>query len=230
MNRHRISPPQRLTTCPHPCRYGQRIARTIGAKNSEMMVFAGIGKQPLILLPDRGEDLSSNGSQCLDRLSKPRGQGKVTIKGRLMDILGFTALTITGFTSCAEFGSYAFVHPVIRRLPQEHHIRVEQGLLKTFGRVMPVLMPLCVILGVSYAVSLNSMEAQRGPFAGYRRVHLLPRWYRRSFSTYPLIWLRGGGTPTIRPRIGKRQGTVGSSFKVCGPGCFSLGSCSCVRL
>ncbi len=75
-----------------------------------------------------------------------------------MDILGFIALTIVGFTSCAEFGSYAFVHPVIRHLPQEHHIRVEQGLLKTFGRVMPVLMTLCVILSVSYAVSLNSVE------------------------------------------------------------------------
>jgi len=75
-----------------------------------------------------------------------------------MDILGFITLIVTGFTSCAEFGSYAFVHPVIRRLPQEHHIRAEQGLLKTFGRVMPVLMTLCVILAISYAVSLNGVE------------------------------------------------------------------------
>src|SRR5205823_11446878 len=75
-----------------------------------------------------------------------------------MDILGFIALVITGFTSCAEFGSYAFVHPVIRRLPQEYHIRVEQGLLNTFGRVMPVLMTLCVILSVCYAISLNWVE------------------------------------------------------------------------
>ena len=75
-----------------------------------------------------------------------------------MEILGFITLVITGFTSCAEFGSYAFVHPVIRQLPPEHHIRVEQGLLKTFGRVMPVLMTLCVILSVSYAISLNSVE------------------------------------------------------------------------
>lgn len=75
-----------------------------------------------------------------------------------MDILGFIALTVTGFTSCAEFGSYAFVHPVVRHLPPEHHIRIEQGLLKTFGRVMPVLMTLSVILAVSYAISLNSIE------------------------------------------------------------------------
>ena len=37
---------------------------------------------------------------------------------------------------------------VIRRLPQEQHIRVEQGLLKPLGRVMPVLMTLCVILSI----------------------------------------------------------------------------------
>jgi hypothetical protein len=29
---------------------------------------------------------------------------------------------------------------------------VEQGLLKTFGRVMPVLMTLCSVIGVSYLV------------------------------------------------------------------------------
>ena len=49
----------------------------------------------------------------------------------VMDILGFITLAVVGFTSCAEFGSYAFVHPVIRRLPTKDHIRVEQGLLKT---------------------------------------------------------------------------------------------------
>ena len=65
-----------------------------------------------------------------------------------MDILTFIALTITGFTSCAEFRSYAFVHPVIRQLPQEHHLQLEQGLLKTFGRVMPVLMTLRDIVGL----------------------------------------------------------------------------------
>ncbi len=72
-----------------------------------------------------------------------------------MDVLAFAALVITGFTACAEFGSYAFVHPVIRGLPPEHHVRVEQGLLRTFGRVMPVLMTLCVVLSLSYAIHLS---------------------------------------------------------------------------
>jgi hypothetical protein len=39
-----------------------------------------------------------------------------------VDVLGFLVLTVIGFTACAEFGSYAFVHPVIRRLPERQHI------------------------------------------------------------------------------------------------------------
>ena len=75
-----------------------------------------------------------------------------------LDILGFITLAVVGFTSCAEFGSYVFVHPVIRRLPTKDHIRVEQGFLKTFGRVMPVLMA----LSVCYAVQLNDVEGVAG--------------------------------------------------------------------
>ncbi len=70
-----------------------------------------------------------------------------------MDILGFLTLVVIGFTACAEFGSYAFVHPVIRRLPPEHHIRVEQGLLGTFGRIMPVAMPLSLVLAITNAAA-----------------------------------------------------------------------------
>src|SRR5260370_1586108 len=73
-----------------------------------------------------------------------------------MDLIGFAVLVVTGFTSCAEFGSYAFVHPVIRHLPSEHHLFVEKGLLKTFGRVMPLLMTLSLILSLSYAIELRT--------------------------------------------------------------------------
>ena len=72
--------------------------------------------------------------------------------------LEFVTLVVTGFTSCAEFGSYAFVHPVIRHLPPEHHVSVEKGLLKTFGRVMPVLMTLCVVLSLAYAIQLRAVS------------------------------------------------------------------------
>lgn len=68
-----------------------------------------------------------------------------------MDVLQFATLVVIGFVACAEFGSYAFVHPVVRRLPATEHLRVEQGLLRTFGRVMPVGMTLCVVLAITYA-------------------------------------------------------------------------------
>ena len=76
-----------------------------------------------------------------------------------MDILGFVSLVMTGFTACAEFGSYAFVHPVMRELPGEQHVQVERGLLKTFGRIMPVFMTLCVILAVAYAIQMNDQQS-----------------------------------------------------------------------
>jgi len=66
-------------------------------------------------------------------------------------VLDFVTLSVTGFVSCAEFGSYAFVHPVIHRLPTTQHIEVEQGLLRTFGRVMPFGMTLCLVLAIIHA-------------------------------------------------------------------------------
>lgn len=77
-----------------------------------------------------------------------------------MDTLGFFTLIVTGFTACAEFGSYAFVHPVIRRLPAREHVQVEQGLLGTFGRVMPVGMTLCLVLAIADAARSGG---QAGP-------------------------------------------------------------------
>ncbi len=68
-----------------------------------------------------------------------------------MDVLGFVVIVVVGFTAAAEFGSYAFVHPVIRRLPPEYHVRVEQGLLRTFGIVMPPLMTGSLVLAITNA-------------------------------------------------------------------------------
>ena len=76
--------------------------------------------------------------------------------------LGLAALVVGGVTACAEFGSYAFVHPVIRRLPPEHHIAVEQGLLRTFGRVMPVLMPATLLIAIGVASAGHTAD-QAGP-------------------------------------------------------------------
>ena len=78
-----------------------------------------------------------------------------------MDVLGFATLTVTGAVACAEFGSYALVHPVIRRLPARQRIEVEQGLLRTFGRVMPAGMTLCLVLAIADA-SVGSGEGGPG--------------------------------------------------------------------
>lgn len=75
-----------------------------------------------------------------------------------MNLLELATLIITGFVSGAEFGSYAFVHPVLRRLPATERITVEQGLLKTFGRVMPIGMALCVALAITTLVDSGGTE------------------------------------------------------------------------
>lgn len=64
-----------------------------------------------------------------------------------MDVLLLALLLVTGFVGCAEFASVALVHPVIRRLPLEAQATMESGLLKTFGRVMPIGMTAAAILG-----------------------------------------------------------------------------------
>jgi len=66
-------------------------------------------------------------------------------------LLAFAAVAVPGFTACAEFGSYAFVHPVVKRLEVAAHIQVERGLVHTFGRVMPLLMTLSLITVIAWA-------------------------------------------------------------------------------
>lgn len=66
-------------------------------------------------------------------------------------LFAFAAVAVPGFTACAEFGSYAFVHPVIKRLEVTAHIQVERGLVRTFGRVMPVLMTLSLVAVIAWA-------------------------------------------------------------------------------
>ncbi len=75
-----------------------------------------------------------------------------------LDFLGFITIIVAGFTACAEFASFALVHPVIRQLPQKYHIRFEQDSLKTYGRIMPIFMPVSVILTVLFALFSFELE------------------------------------------------------------------------
>jgi hypothetical protein len=134
-----------------------------------------------------------------------------------VDVLSLATLLVTGFVSCAEFGSYAFVHPVVRQLPATYHIRVEQGLLRTFGRIMPVGMTLCLVLAILHA---SIPGGPGGP--------LLWRWLAvASFAAallstiivnVPINLATGRWDATTRRPTGSRLATAGRSFRGCGRG------------
>jgi uncharacterized membrane protein len=75
-----------------------------------------------------------------------------------MNYLELTAIIIVGWGAGAESGSWMCVHPVISKLPPNEQIIFQKGLLKTFGRVMPILMPLSLILAISVYIN-NSDKA-----------------------------------------------------------------------
>jgi uncharacterized membrane protein len=62
------------------------------------------------------------------------------------------SLLLVGWIAGAELGSWCCVQPVVARLPYEHYVAAEQGMLRTFGRLMPVLMPLSGILTIASVV------------------------------------------------------------------------------
>ncbi len=79
-----------------------------------------------------------------------------------VSVLYLVTVCVVGFVGCAEFGSWALVHPVLRRLPPQYWLEVEQGLLGTFGRVMPIGMTAAPILAGSTAVSLEDSARTLG--------------------------------------------------------------------
>lgn len=66
------------------------------------------------------------------------------------------SILIIGFVGSAEFASVALVHPVIRKLPDDQQLVVEKGLLRTFGRVMPLGMTAAAALGIAVAIERPS--------------------------------------------------------------------------
>ncbi len=90
-----------------------------------------------------------------------------------MDVLALSTPVVVGFAACTEFGSYALVHPVIRRFPPTPHITVEQGLLRTFGRVMPPLMT-CPSCSPSSTPRGQEARVAPGPCGGRPQAHWRP--------------------------------------------------------
>jgi MFS family permease len=67
-------------------------------------------------------------------------------------VLSTLVLLLSGWLAGAESASWALLQPVVARLDDTSQIRMQQGMLRTFGRVMPILLPLTSVLIVLTAV------------------------------------------------------------------------------
>jgi uncharacterized membrane protein len=67
-------------------------------------------------------------------------------------VIEILSLLVIGWVAGAETGSWCCVQPVVQRLPYAQQVAMEQGMLRTFGRVMPVLMPLSGILAIALVI------------------------------------------------------------------------------
>jgi uncharacterized membrane protein len=52
----------------------------------------------------------------------------------------FVNLLLTGVLTGNEFGSWAGLHPALRELPHQAHVRSEQAITRRYGNMMPALM------------------------------------------------------------------------------------------
>jgi len=52
----------------------------------------------------------------------------------------FVNVLLTGVLTGNEFGSWAALHPALRELPHQAHVRSEQAVTRRYGKMMPALM------------------------------------------------------------------------------------------
>jgi Domain of unknown function (DUF1772) len=67
-------------------------------------------------------------------------------------VLSTLVLLLSGWLAGAESASWALLQPVVARLDDTPQIRMQQGMLRTFGRVMPILLPLTSVLILATAI------------------------------------------------------------------------------
>src|SRR5688572_7275255 len=67
-------------------------------------------------------------------------------------ILEIIALLAIGWVAGAEIGSWLGIQPIVGKLPYEQQVNLEQQMLKSFGKVMPVIMPFSAIAAIALAV------------------------------------------------------------------------------
>ena len=67
-------------------------------------------------------------------------------------ILEILALLAIGWVSGAEIGSWFGIQPIVEKLPYEQQVNLEQAMLKSFGRVMPIIMPFSSVVVIMLAI------------------------------------------------------------------------------
>jgi uncharacterized membrane protein len=66
--------------------------------------------------------------------------------------LEIVALLAIGWIAGAEIGSWFGIQPIVAKLPYEQQVNLEQQMLSSFGKVMPVIMPFSAVAVVLLAV------------------------------------------------------------------------------
>ena len=61
----------------------------------------------------------------------------------LLEILAVLAI---GWVSGAEIGSWFGIQPIVSKLPYDQQVYLEQAMLKSFGRIMPLIMPFSAVV------------------------------------------------------------------------------------
>ena len=67
-------------------------------------------------------------------------------------ILEILTLLAVGWVAGAEIGSWFGIQPIVEKLPYEQQVNLEQAMLKTFGRVMPAIMPFSAVVVIVLAI------------------------------------------------------------------------------
>jgi hypothetical protein len=73
-------------------------------------------------------------------------------KNMVKIILETTALLAVGWVAGAEIGSWFGIQPIVGRLPYEQQVNLEQQMLNSFGKVMPIIMPFSAVVAILLAV------------------------------------------------------------------------------
>ena len=67
-------------------------------------------------------------------------------------VLEILAVLAIGWVSGAEIGSWFGIQPIVSKLPYDQQVYLEQAMLKSFGKIMPVIMPFSAVVVILLAI------------------------------------------------------------------------------